>query len=249
MPDIIVHASMAREVLNRCGIQLNTDRFYLGCYGPDPFLMYHFTGGFRKRVYLLGSTMHETRTGDFLIELTKASADLSYVAGFLCHYALDSTMHPLVRRYVPKDKGYLHMAIEHRLEVMDGGKFVWPKYLDAETERMVGSVIEKVYGFPRPMKKFKAGYRDLKIFSLIAEDRHRILCRLFRRGTLGAISYHTKLADDFDLSQFEALKELATERAAGFIEGIQRYKNGDIGEDELRAIIGNKSYSGDDAEA
>ena len=187
--------------------------------------------------------MHEKDTGDFLVELTNSNSDISYVAGFLCHYALDASVHPLVNRYVG-DEGYMHMAIEHRLEIMDGGDFIFPQYMDLEMERTVGSVIEKVYGFQKPMKYFRKGYRDLKLFSRIVKDKHRILCRIFKKGKLAVLSYHTNLADDFDLSEFIKLKEQAIEQACQYIQAVISYRNDEISENELRKIIGNRSYSG-----
>ena len=80
------------------------EAFLLGNLGPDPFfylMATPATSKFRR----IGQTMHKQKTPELLASLHKhfvESADRpseackAYALGFLCHYLLDSNVHPLV---------------------------------------------------------------------------------------------------------------------------------------------------------
>ena len=125
MPDPTVHVSFGREVLAslpeevRGRIAAGSCTFAL--FGPDVWFLYKPVGGHESR----GRRMHTTRPGLFLTSLLRrarnsaARAELfSYLAGFLCHYALDSTTHPYII-YVTADRYVFprsHMCFEHALD-------------------------------------------------------------------------------------------------------------------------------------
>ena len=81
------------------------DAFLLGNLGPDPFFYLRATPMTRKNRHL-GQTMHKARTPELLFVLhehfiaaqpeRESAACKAYALGFLCHYLLDSTVHPLV---------------------------------------------------------------------------------------------------------------------------------------------------------
>lgn len=109
MPAIITHDFFGRDVYDRLyhtigGSRDEADAFLLGNQGPDP-LFYtvispQLTGHTR-----IGNTMHSERPTE-LIKAFRDAVDLlpadehaigrAYALGFLCHYTLDSTMHPYV---------------------------------------------------------------------------------------------------------------------------------------------------------
>ena len=227
MPDIIVHTSFGAEVLEQLNIDVDRDIYDFGLVGPDPYLFYRFyIAPFRHRVNRYSSKMHREHTGDFLIELIKRGKNdsrvFSYAAGFLCHYALDSNTHPYINR---KAKGSfpMHMAIEHKLDRMNGGEVRIPRFLPESMKDAVGGAITRIYGWDDAWEKFKQGHRDMKPFYAIVTDKSGLL-------------------DKLDLRGFYPLYRRAVEDAVRFIKAAHDYVQDKIDEASLRQIIGNRSY-------
>lgn len=108
--------------------------FRLGLQGPDIFF-YHIPSVFHRDFRNVGSYMHEHGTNNFFANALSAAANLkspaeqaeavSYIAGFLCHYACDSICHPFVYgriRYVPNVKKSQnhgkHAALENDIDTL-----------------------------------------------------------------------------------------------------------------------------------
>lgn len=109
MPALITHDFFGRDVYDRLytfigGSRDEADAFLLGNQGPDP-LFYTVISPQLREHNRLGSIMHNKKPSE-LIAAFKNSLDIlgsaerevgrAYALGFLCHYTLDSTMHPLV---------------------------------------------------------------------------------------------------------------------------------------------------------
>lgn len=109
MPALITHDFFGRDVYDRLytfigGSRDEADAFLLGNQGPDP-LFYTVISPQLREHNRLGSTMHNKKPSE-LIAAFKNSLDIlgsaerevgrAYALGFLCHYTLDSTMHPFV---------------------------------------------------------------------------------------------------------------------------------------------------------
>lgn len=109
MPAIMTHDTFGREMLTQfqgiIGSSFDErDAFLLGNQGPDP-LFYAAADPRLKSAVRLGTVMHDERPIS-LIETFRKSVDClpeeyrhigrAYVLGFLCHYKLDSAVHPLV---------------------------------------------------------------------------------------------------------------------------------------------------------
>ena len=109
MPAIITHDFFGRDVYDGLfqtigGSRDEADAFLLGNQGPDPLFyaaVNPMIAGYRK----LGQTMHHAKTPELLAAFKESlcvltdgekSIGRAYALGFLCHYALDSTMHPFV---------------------------------------------------------------------------------------------------------------------------------------------------------
>ena len=101
MPDSFAHkinADNGRTLANyvpRC-----EEAFILGSNGSDPFF-FHSTQRIFKKSLLpkLGHRMHREKTGLFLqnlFKLAQTEVQKDYCLGFLCHYAMDSVMHPYI---------------------------------------------------------------------------------------------------------------------------------------------------------
>ncbi len=115
MPAFLTHCFFAEDVLKKIKntnlkqkISKRKALYFLGSQGPDIFFYYRAKpwtkdDGLSK----LGLTMHDSKVQDFFIESLKYIKtnegcqelfdDLSvYVAGYICHYRLDKTAHPLI---------------------------------------------------------------------------------------------------------------------------------------------------------
>ena len=248
MPDIVVHTAFGAEVLDRTGTDVIRDVFDFGLLGPDPYLFYRFyVPPFRNRVNRYASVMHRERTGDFLIELAQRSVGsreaFSYLAGFLCHYALDSDTHPYINRKA-KDSGVMHMAIEHKLDNMNGGKIRIPPFLPDSLKEPVGGAIGRIYGWDDAWEKLRQGHKDMKPFYRLAEDKSGLLDRLAGRThtKLALVSYRSKALDDMDLRGFYPLYRRALDDAVRYIGAAEAFAAGSMDEAQLRAVIGSRSY-------
>ena len=110
MPAILTHDFFGRAVLEGFTERVTpTEReaFLLGNQGPDPFF-YLAADRKHKRWEPMGDRMHHERPAWLLLCMREAVGSLpadeelvgqAYVAGFLCHYLLDRSVHPLVYHY------------------------------------------------------------------------------------------------------------------------------------------------------
>ncbi len=96
--------------------------FDIGLHGPD-ILFYHKPLLYNK-VNQLGRDMHKEKGRRFFTDvkpLIAASGDvegaLSYILGFICHFALDSQCHPYVNQAI-EETGVSHMEIETEFDKM-----------------------------------------------------------------------------------------------------------------------------------
>lgn len=134
MPAVLTHDFMGRDLLHALfGDDLlpkdERDAFLLGCQGPDPLFFLALDPRYwPARTWQLGGIMHDERPGRLLFEL-KQSIDLlepdeatvgrAYAHGFLSHYALDRTAHPLIyaMEYRICDAGVEGLTRENKSEV------------------------------------------------------------------------------------------------------------------------------------
>ncbi len=110
MPAILTHDLFGRGVLEDVTDLLGLrsvgerDAFLLGNQGPDP-LFYLRVDPLMHKWSPLGGALHECSSAALLVAMREAALRLegherqlarAYVAGFACHWLLDSTMHPFV---------------------------------------------------------------------------------------------------------------------------------------------------------
>lgn len=103
MPDVALHHAFGMEVLDALSPEIREyiaeTPYGFALYGPDPWFVYQIWKRRRGR----GRRMHTTATGAFLKGLALRARNgaspretFSYLAGFLCHYALDASTHPYI---------------------------------------------------------------------------------------------------------------------------------------------------------
>ena len=110
MPAILTHDLFGRDVMDDASDLLGfrtrdeKDAFLLGNQGPDP-LFYLVIDPLMRKWSPLGNVMHAARPARLLVAMREAAERLegrerrlarAYVAGFACHWQLDSTIHPFV---------------------------------------------------------------------------------------------------------------------------------------------------------
>ena len=144
MPAVLTHDFFGRDAWPQVAAQLNLagtdqrDAFLLGNQGPDPLFYLKIFPWVEKR-NRVGNLMHHARPTHLLASFNEALGMLSaadrpvgeaYVAGFCCHYLLDSTLHPLVfymehgicnagvEGLGPEDHGDVHAEIERDFDEM-----------------------------------------------------------------------------------------------------------------------------------
>ena len=100
----------------------NRELFDIGLHGPD-ILFYHKPLLYNQ-VNQLGRNMHKEKGSRFFTDVkplieknTDPSGALSYILGFICHFALDSVCHPHVDEAIEKT-GVPHMEIETEFDKM-----------------------------------------------------------------------------------------------------------------------------------
>ena len=98
MPDYFTHTIAAEKIYEKLGgeikHQINSKTLYLlGAQGGDTFFAYNmkFSQG------NLGRALHQLKAVDVFKKL--AQGNPSYIAGYATHYALDSTIHPIIYAY------------------------------------------------------------------------------------------------------------------------------------------------------
>lgn len=106
MPGIVTHYMFGTDVHKRLVEVIGDssaalEAFLLGNQGPDPFFYLMATPSTRA-CRRIGQTMHRQKTSELLASMhdrfikSPDSPGKAYALGFLCHYLLDSTVHPLV---------------------------------------------------------------------------------------------------------------------------------------------------------
>lgn len=134
MPNIITHGLFAKSVFEEIqdasikeAITLHPREFIIGSNGPDFFFFYRFFHSEEADFRNIGSLVHASHTHQFYqkaFDILQAQEEgelkqamLSYLAGHLCHWALDSRSHPYIFYKTGDCKG-LSASMHHRFESM-----------------------------------------------------------------------------------------------------------------------------------
>ena len=137
MPNIITHVIFAykvksklEDILVKEAISNFKQEFTIGSNGPDFLFFYDACPWILhpdKSVSMLGGEIHSKKINDFYnkaIEIVKNEKDpvikqamLSYLAGHLCHWALDKTTHPYIF-YFTGNGSQISQIYHHRFESM-----------------------------------------------------------------------------------------------------------------------------------
>lgn len=204
MPAILTHhlfgEGVIDDALDLLGLRTadEKDAFLLGNQGPDP-LFYLFADPLMKKWLPLGHVMHDARPAALLSALREACERIegrgrtiakAYVAGFVCHWLLDSSMHPYIYCWqnglcaagVPgldeRDASKVHAEIERDLDetvlyslVGQTVERYRPHERVLRASRSVLAVVDKVYfyvalwayGRPIDPRTFSTAVREFRL--------------------------------------------------------------------------------------
>ena len=213
MPDPVVHASFGREVLSSLPAEIQDtirpDPYTFALFGPDVWFLYKPLKHLAR-----GRAMHTTKTGSFLMALLRQAAAssareemFSYLAGFLCHYALDSTTHPYIISRTALEHVFprSHMSLEHALDAVvmrrDGywgqkhpvTSHYFPRVRLPESIREdVDRVFEQVYGWQHCWADMNRSYQRYRACFRLMEPPRGLavgMTRLTGKDVLKSVTY------------------------------------------------------------
>lgn len=176
MPDIYMHSKMALEVSKEFTSEIDYDVLTLASQGPDPLYFNVFSKQNRQICYEYADHFHETDTKDLMIKLTRYTKQnlnketYSYLFGFICHYALDTMVHPYIYyntgiydQNIKETKQYrgLHLKFERSIDacLIKVDHNIPPHKLD---------LTEKYFTLTEPSEEIK------KMMGYIINDRFKI---------------------------------------------------------------------------
>lgn len=128
MPSTYAHYRLGQEARNNLGeserkvVEEYPELFLIGLHGPD--ILFYFNPLFNNQVNQIGYSMHGRPGKEFFknaAEVIKQypgnNAYLSYVYGFICHFALDETCHGYIDEKIAAS-GISHTEIEVEFDRM-----------------------------------------------------------------------------------------------------------------------------------
>ena len=225
MPDVAIHYAYGQEVMGaldgETAGKIRKDPFTFALYGPDPWFV--FKPWKEKR----GRMMHTRKTGAFLTALAEEARRergseageqiFSYLAGFLCHYTLDTCTHPYIiwqTTAVCSRKG-AHRAFEHTLDTREMNragkgqgkhpvtegylpKIQLPPEMKAGLERAYGAV----YGWNRAWREVNGSYRFFRFCYRLMENPKgaaALLARGLGGDNMKSLAYSESYFGDADV--------------------------------------------------
>lgn len=239
MPDVVIHAAFGREVRDSLAPDIRSRLadapFSFALLGPDIWFTYQLW----KRREGRGRWMHTTVPGAFLAALadraksSSARDDLfSYLAGFLCHYAMDSTAHPYIIYMTEEVYHYprCHLSFERSLDVLELRRAsrwgqahpVTRDYYPAaplpeSIREDIDAVYESVYGWKNCWKLLNRSSRRFRLFYRIMENPkgwYSRLARLIGSPAMKSFTYSESHFNDTDVENL-AKKEWRHSHDAG----------------------------------
>ena len=147
MPSNYAHFRLGEEVraclkgTDRQLVELHSELYRIGLHGPDIF--FHYKPLTHNEIKKIGYAMHDQPGRVFFEHAARViaarggqQADIAYIYGFLCHFALDMRCHGYVEQKV-RDSGVSHTEIEtefDRMLMLEDG-------LDPLRHRLTGHII------------------------------------------------------------------------------------------------------------
>ncbi len=211
MPATYAHYVFGKKVYKKLPasvkqiIRENREAYLIGLHGPD--LLFYYRPVWKNPINQQGGRMHREPASDFFEKSRHIYQDrpdyvlLSYLLGFICHFALDSACHPYIADYM-EARGVSHSDIETELDrallEKDGKNPVLSDYTrhlrrDLDTEEAIASVLEvtpeqvdrSILGFRWMIRFFQCPHRGKERaagFLCTVLGKHSFVKGLFMTG-------------------------------------------------------------------
>lgn len=194
MPAATTHVEMAKDVLRTAPylheMIENKSMFFLGSQGPD-MLFFSRASVLPGSLKKYGNQMHEEKVWEVISYFegyAEEDADLkSYITGYLCHYALDSTAHPLVyavSHALHKDggpsEGEIHVGLESEIDIWtlaQRGRSIEDynvyAYLKVNEEcnlklaEMYHNMLKDIFGYNISVNRIRQSIRDIAAYTKV----------------------------------------------------------------------------------
>ena len=203
MPSSVTHSYFGEDVINKCNKYVTSKLInhvnYLKVFsqGPDPFFFYDFHLTKKsKEVHKINRAMQHTKINKHFLKLINYINDngyysnsevMAYLYGQICHYTLDTTLHPYIIYFTgiynkdnPKTFKYngLHEEMEYYIDcyLINKRENIHPKKYKVynklfninkfcdELNLCIDNVIKDVYGFDDASKIYYKSIMDMKKF-------------------------------------------------------------------------------------
>ena len=222
MPACLTHHLFAKNVLSELREQedLNLCAFYWGAQGPDFLFCHRYFPWMRGRsLKSYGSELHNTppsKTLSTMRDFVRRHDDpayRSYVYGFICHYALDSTAHPYVNALADQllevreneTQTTMHGEVEAALdtivlrsetgklpsEVSLGDMFPKNEGIQRRIAKLYRNVLSQVYGDEIPEEELLRATKDAHFVFSALTDRTGLKMRIFEMVEQGKAHHVT----------------------------------------------------------
>lgn len=192
MPEAYIHRCVAVSALEKSGIKPPESMapYYMGANGPDVLFTYRVLSKYKPYdLAALGGRMHDEQCGRFLRTLifcAHTPAQMTYVLGFVTHYAADSVMHPYIefqsgetgQFHIPQGHGFCEAALDSMFHeqrcgtpcvpVQDVAAKLSPREM-AEVTQLVRHALREVYGEDIPTEALADTMHSFY-------DLHRVFC-------------------------------------------------------------------------
>lgn len=244
MPDLVTHYYFGEQVLaalpEHIARHIRRDIFTHTTPGPDVWFSFGFYGGKNKAKAGRGNYMHDHDTGAFLTQLARrtreaAAADdmFSYLAGFLCHYSLDTIAHPYILyrtgdydgteatracrgNHMRLERAIDSYIIRHFYQLTPGAfsiaaRMLPLKKLPDSLREPLDSVYSAVYGWDNAWQDLNAAITDQRRFYRLVQDPVGFVNGVTRLFDNGKSHYDYRLMSyrrrDLDRTKFDFLNE------------------------------------------
>lgn len=253
MPAAYAHFSFGREVLKALPAPLQTivkehfDAFALGVHGPD--LLFYYRPLFANKTSAVGYRLHFEQAAPFFARAKTVFTargcrpeDAAYLFGYLCHFALDSTAHPLVSEKLERSPEVTHTETESsfdRLLLEREGKDPLSADLTAHIRpsSQLADIAAAYYGLPE--RKLRKALSSILFYNRLLRAprpaKRRLVCAVLRltgnyREMHGMMIPYRKdeRCEDSDKALCSAFEE-AVPKACELIASYETYLRGEGG--------------------
>ncbi len=224
MADIYLHSRLSEDVMKELDIDVDQNLVFLGAQGPDP-MYYNVFHKNHKTFRYYANSMHRNDTRDIFkhmisyVEKNQQKDTISFLIGYICHYALDVKIHPYVYHNVgivkeddPDTYQYkgLHLKFERSIDALMiqkelgipsrklklSKKYMPIKHSPDSVNKIMGYVIKKMYDDENGANIYKEAVAKMyKNINVMVYDPFGIKKQIFKLADFIRHSHDMFLSD------------------------------------------------------